>query len=170
MNADETRTSTQPDSQRFEADHDRELGELDAGDLGVVLDRGQPGEAEEMDSTCTTPNSHSARLMPIFTIHRPPSMPPITAGHSPAFFAIRPICVLLKPMSQIERRGQRGAHAVAELVEQQERPGSAARYASRCRVMNSVERLDHRFAQGLGRAERGAAPAPASVIAMPGSA
>ena len=38
--------------------------------------------------------------MPIFTIHRPPSMPPMTLAHSPAFLATTPISVLVKPISR----------------------------------------------------------------------
>ena len=38
--------------------------------------------------------------MPILTIHKPPSMPPITLAHSPAFLATTPISVFENPMSR----------------------------------------------------------------------
>lgn len=53
-----------------------------------------------IETTCTIPNSHSPRLMPIFTIHKPPRNPPNTLAHSPAFLATTPISVLEKPMSR----------------------------------------------------------------------
>ena len=38
--------------------------------------------------------------MPIFTIHSPPSMPPTTLAHSPAFLATMPMSVLVYPISR----------------------------------------------------------------------
>ena len=51
-------------------------------------------------TSCTTPKSHRALLTPSFSIQIPPSMPAMTAGQRPAFLAIRPMSVLLKPMSR----------------------------------------------------------------------
>jgi hypothetical protein len=53
-----------------------------------------------IDTSWTTPNSHRPRLMPSRTIHSPPSMPPATLAHSPAFLAMRPMSDLVKPMSR----------------------------------------------------------------------
>ena len=91
--------------------------------------------------------------MPILSIQMPPSKPPITLAHSPAFLAIRPISDIVKPDVQIERRRQRGRHAVAELVEkneaehQQRLPPAGARD-------EFVKRLDDRLAQRARRRAR----------------
>ncbi len=106
--------------------------------------------------------------MPIFTIHKPPSMPPATLAHRPAFLATTPISVLRESHVEVERRGERRGHAVAELVEEDERSTSSASVQP-CAVDEFVERLDDRLAQRPRRAcgERGSLTS--SVIATPGS-
>ena len=109
------------------------------------------------------------RLMPILTIQSPPSSPPMTLAHSPAFFAIRPISDHGEAHVEIERRRQRGGHAVAELVEKDEAEHQQ-RLRQPCARDELVKRLDHRLAQRLRRvpcATRGSRTN--SVIAMPGS-
>ena len=122
-----------------------------------------------IDTTCTTPNSHSPRLMPIFTIHSPPSMPPATLAHRPAFLAIDADVRLGEAQVEVERRGQRGRHAVAELVEEDEREHQQRLRAIRRASMNSRNGSTTASRSVRGAACGSAGSRTTSVIAMPGS-
>ena len=97
-----------------------------------------------MVTSCTTPNSHSARLMPSLTIQMPPTMPPITIGHSPAFLAMMPISVL---PAHVEIKGVASAVA-SESPSLEEDEGQHQQRRSGCRDgRRTPEGLDHRGAQ-----------------------
>ena len=109
-----------------------------------------------IDTTCTTPNSHSARLMPILTIHRPPSKPPIDARPQPGVLGDDADVGLGEAHVEVERRRERRRHAVAELVEEDEQQHEQRRAPAVARD-EFVERLDDRLAQRPrpARAQRG---------------
>ena len=80
------------------------------------------------------------------SIHNPPSMPPTTLAHSPAFLAMIPISRLGEAHVEIERRRQCRGHAVAQLVEEDEGEHEQ-RLLPACAVDEFAERLDHRVGQ-----------------------
>ena len=106
-----------PTPERFESDDEGQRPPLAGADAGVVTLRRQPGEAEdryqlhhaEQPQRAVDADPHHPQAAEQAADHRRPQ---------PGILGDQADVGLGEAHVEVERRGQRGAHAVAELVEE----------------------------------------------------